>query len=66
MKEMRQEIKVEKNRQKPVRHASAAFFFALSNHGLLRWMPAQMYLSALWRAYFHKKLDWKNPRSFLS
>lgn len=61
---MRQEIKVKKKQQKPVRHASAACFFALSNRGLLRWMPARMYLSALWRAYFHKKLDWNNPRSF--
>ena len=55
---------MKKKQQKTVRHTSAACFFALSNRGLLRWMPARMYLSALWRAYFHKKLDWNNPRSF--
>lgn len=46
------------------KHTSATLFFALSNRKLLNWMPDRLYLSALWRAYFHKKLDWKNPRSF--
>lgn len=46
------------------RHTSGALFFALSARGLLNWMPDQAYLSALWLAYFHKKIDWKNPKSF--
>ena len=53
-----------KHSDQPARHASAAVFFALSSRKLLNWMPDQLYLSAMWRAYFHKKLDWKNPKSF--
>lgn len=53
-----------KHSDHPARHASAAVFFALSSRNLLNWMPDQLYLSAMWRAYFHKKLDWKNPKSF--
>ena len=49
---------------KPKRKFSAAVFFALSARNLLNCMPDQLYLSALWLAYFHKKLDWKNPKSF--
>ena len=49
---------------KPKRKTSAAVFFALSARKLLNWMPDRLYLSALWLAYFHKKLDWKNPKSF--
>ena len=49
---------------KPKRKTSAAIFFALSARKLLNWMPDQLYLSTLWLAYFHKKLDWKNPTSF--
>lgn len=47
-----------------MRYASGVVFFALSNRKLLNWMPDRLYLSAMWRAYFHKKFDWKNPRSF--
>ncbi|MEA4915581.1 MAG: ATP-grasp fold amidoligase family protein [Christensenella sp.] len=46
------------------RKTSAAVFFALSSRKLLNWMPDQRYLSALWRAYFHKRFDWKNPITF--
>lgn len=49
---------------KPARNASAALFFALSSRKLLHWMPDKLYLSALWRAYYHRKLDWNNPQSF--
>ena len=53
-----------KHSDRPARHATAAVFFALSSRKLLNWMPDQLYLSVLWRAYFHTKLDWKNPKSF--
>lgn len=53
-----------KHSDRPAWHASAAIFFALSSRYLLNWMPDQLYLSAMWRAYFHKKLDWENPKSF--
>lgn len=53
-----------KKTDRPKRNASAALFFALSARGLLNWMPDRAYLSALWLAYYHKKLDWKNPKSF--
>ncbi len=43
---------------------TGALFFALSARGLLNWLPDKAYLSALWLCYFHKRLDWKNPRSF--
>ena len=46
------------------KYASAALFFALSSRNLLNWLPDQAYLSAMWRAYFHKKFDWKSPKSF--
>lgn len=46
------------------RYASGACFFTLARRGLLNWLPDQAYLSALWQAYYHKKLDWKNPKSF--
>lgn len=52
------------NNDTPQRTASAAVFFALSSRKLLNWLPDQAYLSAMWRAYFHKKLNWKNPKSF--
>jgi len=53
-----------KHSDRPARHATAAVFFALSSRKLLNWVPDQLYLSVLWRAYFHKKLDWKNPKAF--
>lgn len=46
------------------KNAPAALFFALSSRKLLNWMPDKLYLSVMWRAYYHKKLDWKNPQSF--
>ncbi|NLI52869.1 MAG: glycosyl transferase [Clostridiales bacterium] len=46
------------------RNVSASLFFALSSRKLLNWVPDRPYLSAMWRAYFHQRLDWKNPRSF--
>jgi len=52
---------------KPGKHrknASAALFFALSSRKLLNWMPDEMYLSAMWLTYFHKRFDWKNPQTF--
>ncbi len=49
---------------KPARNIGAALFFTLSSRNLLNWMPDKQYLSAMWRAYFHKKLDWQNPVSF--
>ena len=42
----------------------AAVFFAFSSLHLLNWMPDRLYLSAMWRARFGKKLNWKHPRSF--
>lgn len=53
-----------KNPDRPRRNVSAALFFALSARGLLNRLPDKAYLSALWLAYTHKKLDWKNPKSF--
>jgi hypothetical protein len=55
---------VQNKHEKPVRSASAAVFFALSARKLLNWMPDRLYLSTMWRAYFHRKFDWKHPRSF--
>ena len=49
---------------KQKRTFTGALFFALSARGLLNFLPDKAYLSALWLCYFHKKLDWKNPRSF--
>lgn len=46
------------------RNISAKLFFALSARGLLNFLPARAYLSALWFCYFHKKFDWNNPKSF--
>jgi hypothetical protein len=55
---------MESNRQRINRKISSAAFSALSSMSLLNWMPDKLYLSAMWRAHFGKKLDWKNPRSF--
>jgi hypothetical protein len=49
---------------KHTKNASAALFFALSARKLLNWMPDELYLSTMWRTYFHKKFDWKNPQTF--
>lgn len=46
------------------KYASAALFFALSSRNLLNFLPDRAYLSAMWRAYFHRKFDWKSPKSF--
>ena len=50
--------------KKIVSAAPAALFSALSSMHLLRWLPDRPYLSAMWRARFHRKLDWQNPLSF--
>ncbi len=60
----KQEHRMPKKDDHPRRTASAALFFALSARGLLNWLPDKDYLSMLWLSYFHKKLNWKNPRSF--
>jgi len=52
------------NSSNPARNAPAALFFALSSRKLLNWMPDQLYLSTMWRTYFHKKFNWKNPQTF--
>lgn len=39
-------------------------FLNLSNKNKLNWMPDKLYLSIIWRLYFHKWLNWRNPQSF--
>lgn len=40
------------------------FAIALWSRGLLNWLPDKAYLKLLYRGFFNKKLDLKNPRTF--
>ena len=47
-----------------VRNNPWYIFSSLGGHGLLNWMPDELYLKLAYRGFMGEKLDLKNPRTF--
>ena len=45
-------------------YLGAAILLRLSIKRRLNWMPDKMFINLRYRAIFHKKIDWKNPKTF--
>lgn len=45
-------------------YLGAAILLKLSIKRMLNWMPDKMFINLRYRAIFHKRIDWKNPKTF--